>query len=401
VIDAKGCTVIPGLMNLHSHPQRRHARFLQGSAALFRGGLSKVEELPNTQRILMALKNAWVELLEDGVTTQRDAGSKDYTIVELRDALRDGIFKGPRILSAGPILAMTGGHGTRGMDSGFETDGPDEMGKVVRKNLKAGVDWIKLCVSGGGAGIHMGDHPSIVEYSEEEIRVAVVEAHNRKKRVMVHSMAAESTKRAVRAGVDCIEHGKLLDTEAIHMMRDKGVFFVPTMTASINTIRKEREAGNKKIADMMEELNRPHRWVVSKCFESGVLIGTGSDTLGQILQEMENFVDCGMTRADALIAATLNSARVLGLERDLGSVEEGKIADLVVLEGNPLEDLAALRKIKLVILGGEPVTWEMLSNAKRNGQGDEKEDALDLGMSRTLREYAVNISEVAKGLQVK
>lgn len=359
VINAEGCTVIPGLMNLHTHPQRRHARKMSG-AMPFRVGAAAVEDLPNTQRILWAIRNVWTELIEDGVTTMRAAGSKDYLNIELRNVFNEGIFKGPRIVATGPIIAMTGGHGTRGINGAMEADGADGVRKTVRAVLKAEADWIKLCVSGGLAGIHKGEHPSMVEFTEEEVRAAVEEAHKRNRRVMVHGMAAEGVKMAVKAGVDCVEHGNLLDDEAINMMKEAGTFFVPTMSGIHTVYERERSAGNKKVADMLWEVISPQEKVVSKCIEAGILIGTGTDTLGHIHQEIGMLVNCGMSRAEALAAATINSAKILGLEKEIGSVEEGKKADILILEGNPVEDISALRKIREVIIGGEVFKSENL-----------------------------------------
>ena len=359
VINAEGCAVIPGLMNLHTHPQRRHARHMSSSMP-FRVGAAAVEDLPNTQRIVWAIKNVWTELLEDGVTTMRAAGSKDCLNIELRNIFDSGMFRGPRIVASGAIIAMTGGHGTRGINAAVEADGADEVRKTARALLKAGADWIKLCVSGGIAGIHKGDHPSIVEFSEEEIRAAVEEAHKRNRRVMVHAMAAESVKNAIRAGVDCIEHGVLMDDEAINMMKEQKVSFVPTMSGIQIAYERERNAGNKEVADLLWDAIKSHKSVVSKCIKAGVLIGTGTDTLGFIPQEIQMLVDCGMSRADALSAATINSAKILGLEEEIGSIEECKRADLVILNGNPLEGLSALKKIREVIIGGDVFNREYL-----------------------------------------
>ena len=363
IIDAGGCTVIPGLVNLHTHPQRRHARFM-GHSVPFRIGAAAVENLPNTQRLLWAIKNSWIELLEDGVTTMRAAGSKDCLNIELRDVFKEGMLNGPRILATGAILAITGGHGTRGIDGAMEVDGPDEVRKAVRMLLKAGADWIKLCVSGGLAGIHKGDHPPILEFSYEEIRTAVEEAHKRDRKVMVHGMSAESVKAAVRAGVDCIEHGNLLDDDAISMMKEKGVFFVPTMSGIRRVYERERDGGSAEVADMLWKVISPHESAVSKCIDAGILIGTGTDTLGFIHQEIQMFVDCGMSRSEALSAATIDSAKILGLDKEIGSIEEGKKADLLVLEEDPVQDLSALGKIREVIIGGNIVDYGFLNRGK-------------------------------------
>jgi imidazolonepropionase-like amidohydrolase len=363
IIDAGGCTVIPGLVNLHTHPQRRHARFM-GHTVPFRIGASAVEDLPNTQRLLWAVKNCWNELLADGVTTMRAAGSKDCLNIELRDVFKEGMFHGPRILATGAILAITGGHGTRGINAAMEVDGADEVRKAVRMLLKAGADWIKLCVSGGLAGIHKGDHPSIVEFSYAEVCTATEEAHKRNRKVMVHGMSAESVKTSIKADVDCIEHGNLLDDEAISMMKEKGVFFVPTMSGIRRVYERERDGGSAEVAAMLWEVISPHESAVSKCIDAGILIGTGTDTLGFIHQEIQMLVDCGMSRSEALSAATIDSAKILGLEEEIGSVEVGKKADLLVLEGDPVQDLAALEKIREVIIAGSVVSWSYLTKTK-------------------------------------
>jgi imidazolonepropionase-like amidohydrolase len=351
VIDGNGRTALPGLMNLHTHPQRRHSRFL---TTPFRVGSAAAEALPNTQRLLWAIKNSWHELLHEGVTTMRTAGSKDLLNVELRHVFAAGTFNGPRIISSGPILATTGGQAThrRGIDGAMEVDGPHEIRKVVRMLLAEGVDWIKLMISGGLSGIHVGGHPTLVEFTEEEVRTAVVEAHRRGKPVMAHAMNPESVRIAVEAGVDCIEHGNLLDDASIELMRKNSVAFVPTMSGIATVHQRERDAGNTRVADMLWEVIGPHQSVVSRCIDAGILMGTGTDTLGNMAKEISMFVECGMSHADALCTATISSARILGLENQLGSIEEGKIADIVLVPGNPLDDIAVLENVQEVILGG-------------------------------------------------
>ncbi len=361
-LDAVGCTVIPGLFNLHSHPQRRHARFM-GPRSPFRIGAAAVEALPNTQRLLYAVQNCWTELVGEGITTIRAAGSKDFLNIELRDVLAGGVFRGPTIVSTGPLLAITGGHGTRGIDGGMEVDGVDEVRKTVRRVLKAGADWIKLCVSGGLAGIHKGDHPTIVEFTPEEVRAAVEEAHKRRRKVMVHGMAADSVKMAVEAGVDCIEHGNLLDQEAITMMAKRGVSYVPTMSGIQRVYERERDGGSPEIAEMLHQVIAPHAGTVSACIRAGILIGTGTDTLGSIHREIAMLAGCGMSSAQALSAATYRSAKILGMEDQVGCIEEGKTADLLVIDGDPVSDLGALGRIREVISRGRLVTWEYLAGS--------------------------------------
>jgi len=359
-VQANGSTVIPGLMNLHTHPQRRHAGLLGGTTP-FRIGAAAVEDLPNTERMLWAVRNTWFEMLEHGVTTFRAAGSKDCLNIELREVFRKGLLGGPRIVSTGAILATTGGHGTRGINAAMEVDGPDEVRKAVRMLLKAGADWIKLCVSGGLAGIHKGDHPTIVEFCDAEIRTAVVEAHRRGRKVMVHGMASESVRMAIEAGVDCIEHGNLLDDETIHLMKSRAVSFVPTMSGIREVYEREKAGGDPSVAAALWEVISPQRQVVTKCIKAGILIGTGTDTLGNVHDEIRMLASCGMTPARAIAAATHDSARILGLESELGAVEEGMRADLVVIDGDPTQDLGSLSKIKEVIVGGRVADREFLT----------------------------------------
>jgi len=363
VIDAEDRTALPGLINLHTHPQRRHARFLTKTTP-FRVGAAAVEGLANTQRLLWAVKNSWYELLREGVTTMRAAGSKDLLNIELRNVFSQGMFNGPRILASGAILATTGGHGTRGIDGAMEVDGPDEVRKAVRMLLKAGADWIKLCVSGGLAGIHKGDHPSIVEFTLEEIKTAVEEAHRRQRKVMVHGMASESVKLAIEAGVNCVEHGNLLDGPTIDLMKENAIAFVPTMSGIYAAYKREKDAGNTQIAEMLWEVISPQSTAVSQCIDTGILIGTGTDTLGSIAEEVSMLVDCGMSNADALSAATLASATILDLDHEIGSIEEGKKADIVLMQGNPLKDISVLEAVKEVILGGHLVNLEFFNREK-------------------------------------
>ena len=181
---------------------------------------------------------------------------------------------------------------------------------------------------------------------------------------MVHGMSAESVKMAVEAGVDCIEHGNLLDDEAIDMMAKQDVSFVPTMSGIQRVYERERDGGRADVAEMLREVIEPHAGAVSKCIARGILIGAGTDTLGSIHREIEMLASCGMSPAQALATATYQSARILGMENQIGSIEEGKIADLLVLEEDPVADLAALGRIKEVICRGNLVTWMHLASSR-------------------------------------
>jgi imidazolonepropionase-like amidohydrolase len=227
--------------------------------------------------------------------------------------------------------------------------------------LAEGADWIKLMVSGGLSGIHRGGHPTFVEFSEQEVKTAVEEAHRKRKPVMVHAMNPESVRISIEAGVDCIEHGNLLDDDTIDMMKRNHVAFVPTMSGIEAVHQREKDAGNDKVAGMLWKVIEPHRSVVSRCINAGILIGTGSDTLGSIAREIAMFVECGMMPAEALCAATLASAKIIGLENKLGSIEENKTADVILIQGNPLENISAVKNVKQVILGGQLVNLDFFT----------------------------------------
>ena len=357
-IDAEGMTILPGLMNLHVHIQRRHLH-RPDNATPFRFGTPQLESLPDPQRMLWAIKNAWAEMLE-GVTTFRDCASN--LGIDLKRIFETGVFKGPRFITSAKGITMTGGHGDhRSPVNARIADGPDEVRKAAREQLKAGADWIKLMASAGLGGMPEYEHPAMVEYTFEELRAGVEEAHKRFRPATVHADAAESIKNAIKAGVDCIEHGPLLDDEGAQMMADKNVHFVPTLTGLYNLYQREEDAGNIDFSNLLlEEVIKPHKESVQKAYKAGVLIGTGSDTLGQIVQEIKMLHDYGLTKMESIQAATKNAAEILRLEDKIGTIEKGKEADLIIVPGNPLEDLDVLYNVKEVIRAGERVTAEWL-----------------------------------------
>jgi len=352
IIDGAGKYLIPGLFNLHSHPQRRHVSLNEKSGP-FRLGAAAVEDLPDTQRMAYAIRNIWTEMLLEGVTTIRAAGSKNYLNIELRDALDKGILCGPTIIATGPILATTGGHATVGIDGAMEVDGVDEVRKAVRMVLKKEADWVKLCVTGGLAGIHKGEHPSMVQFTYDEVAAAVDEAHRKNRKVMVHCMASAAAEMAIKAGVDCIEHGNLLSDAVLGLMKEKNISFVPTMSGIWKVYQREHDAGNTRVADLLADVIFPHKEVVRHAIAAGILIGTGTDTLGSIVEEMRMFIQCGMTNTQALNSATIDSARIVSRDARTGSIEPGKNADMVLLGGNPLEKIDEFKHIEKVLVKGK------------------------------------------------
>jgi imidazolonepropionase-like amidohydrolase len=255
---------------------------------------------------------------------------------------------------------MTGGHGDHRVQRPNPrkvADGPDEVRRAVRIQLKAGADWIKLMASGGLGGMPEYEDPRYVEYSFEELRAGVEEAHKRWTPVCVHAYATGGIKNSVEAGVDCIEHGVIMDEEVIEMMVEKDVSWVPTITGMYNLYVREKKAGNDDFAQLMEEVViEPHKVSIELGLKAGVRIGLGTDTLGEIIQEIQMLHEYGMTPMEALMAATRVSAEVVRIQDVVGTIEAGKKADLLMVNGNPLEDLEDMRRVRRVFKDGKEVT---------------------------------------------
>lgn len=363
VIDAQDCIIIPGLINLHTHIARRHLSRERPNST-FREGAPKLTNIPNTHLMLFALRNLWADLKE-GITTSRDAGTQNAVSTELRNAVQARIFQAPRLLSVGEAIAITGGHGTHRSIISIEADGVDEVRKKVRKHLKRGVDWIKLMASGGIGGLPDWEDPKMVEFSKKELKVAASEAHKRNVNVMTHAMASKSIKNAAEARIDTIEHGVFMDNEAVELMQEKGCSLVPTLSGIYNVYQREKQAGNKEFANLLfNEVVSPQRDSVSKAIKNGIMVGAGTDSLGHMFQELEMLVDCGMTNAEALAAATSNAAKILGLKDKIGVIEEGRSADILILEEDPRENLSALewKNIREVIYKGRILSQSFTLN---------------------------------------
>jgi len=358
-IDATGGSILPGLINLHVHIHRRHLH-RPSSKVTFRAGASSVEGLSDPQRILWALRNLWWEM-QEGTTTFRDISSKNRINLAMKQAIQMGIFKGPRMICCGQGIGMTGGHGSHGSSGTIEADGPDAVRKAVRAELKAGVDFIKVMASAGLSAMPDED-PRMVEFSVDELRAACEEAHARHRIVAAHAYPAQSIKNCLIAGVDCIEHGSIMDDECISLMVEKKAFYVPTMTGMYNFWVREDRVGKRDVADTIRDvIIEPHRVSVARCYAAGVPIGVGTDTLGQMNQEIEMLHDCGMSTMDCIRSATAVGAKILGLEHEIGTLEPGKKADVLIVGGNPLNTLSALRNVRTVIHDGWIVNGENLT----------------------------------------
>lgn len=342
VFDLEGGYILPGLWNVHTHlgdllPDPKHL----------------METESAVDYAIRAGRNA-TDAIRAGVTGIRVLGEDHFADVAWKRAFDSGVFVGPRLFVCGRAISITGGHG-HGTLGAVEVDGPYEMRKAVREQLKHGADQIKLMVTGGVMTAGEGMQES--QLLQDEIEAATVIVHLKGKRVAVHAWGTEGVKAAIRGGVDCIEHG-LLDAESVAMMVDRDVFYVPTLRP---TQDKDFLLGIGMPEFMIEKLRgsaQIHLEAFQKALRAGIKICCGSDSnpVGETtLIEIEQLVRAGMTRMDALVAATRTSADLCGMLEELGTIEVGKLADLIVVAADPLEDISNIRKLKMVLKGGNLV----------------------------------------------
>ncbi|RLG48853.1 MAG: amidohydrolase family protein [Thermoproteota archaeon] len=353
VIDLGHRCILPGLIDAHVH--------ILGIRAY---SLADRIVNPHDFLVLRAAEDCF-KLLKAGFTTVRDCGSK--IALSLKKATEKGIIPGPRIYAAGRVISQTGGHGDIHYISRDEAikmgcllaDGPDDCRRAAREALREGADFIKICTT-GGVGSEK-DHPWTPQFTVEEIRAITEEAHRVGKRVATHAQGAEGVKNAIEGGVDSVEHGYFLDEEAVEMMLSKAVFFVPTI-ALLEVYKKSVE----RPYDMPPWRLKKQRMCIDAmpkslmmAYKAGVKIAAGSDYFGAPLREHGNNADepitmvkVGMKPMDAILAATKVAAECIGVEDKIGTLEEGKLADVIAVDGDPLEDITALKRVSYVMKGG-------------------------------------------------
>ncbi len=337
IIDLKGKTVIPGLIDSHVHftyPPRSDEFFqIDDSISAFRAAHF-------LRRMLMV-----------GVTTVRDVSSYQGVGIAARKAFQENLFLGSRPVVTGMGITSTGGHGTEGNTRGIaeEVDGPDGFRRAVRERLKAGADLIKV----------------LSPYSREEIQAAVEETHAHEKFITVHSGVYKEqydfVRWAVEAGADCIEHAYAIPDDVIERMALKGIHCVPTLSILVRLGNQYKEKGADwewKVKRYFQSLE-----IFQKLKKAGVKMAIGTDAIGENMvvypgfyfEEIERFVENGCTPLEAIVAATKIGATVSAAADNLGTIEKGKLADLLVLRGDPLNDIKALRSVDLIIQGGKIV----------------------------------------------
>lgn len=367
VHDMEGGYVIPGLWNCHVH-----------LGGLFPDPKHLMDRESPIDAAIRAGRDA-IDALRIGVTGLRVVGQPDYTDVAWRDAFDAGVFVGPRLFVCGPAVSVTGGWG--------DTDGPYEIRKEVREQLKHGVDQIKLGVTDGhSAMIRTGDAEGMrgCFMLLDEIRAATEVAHQKGKRVCAHA-SNPGMKMAIQGGVDCIEHGYFMDDEAVELMLEHDVFYDPTLVCNLDEawlrelgVTEMDHCGDDtglkgrflvaKGEGVTREYERIHLEGFQKALRAGVKIVCGGDSVPSgeyTLLEIEHLVRAGMSEMEALIAATRTSADLCGVVDKLGTVEVGKLADLLVLSANPLENISNVRTRNMVLKGGR-----LVETSEPEGLGD-------------------------------
>jgi len=353
-IDMKGYTVLPGLIDSHVHLSGNGEPNME---------IAMLKDLLPTAT-LKAYVNAKNDLLA-GFTTIRVMGDRGFLDVALKKAIEEGMLNGPRMRVSGQAISMTGGHGDMWLAPGITysgfgviADGVDELRKAARYQLKMGADFVKLMATGGV--MSEGDEPGSPQFNEDEMRVAIEEAHKAGKKAAAHAQGTEGIKNAIRAGIDSIEHGIFLDDEAVQMMKEKGVFLVATLSAVFNIKKYGKEAGIPDYAvRKTEEIMDQHISSFVRAYKAGVKIAMGTDAAtpfnkhGENAQELELMVNAGVKPVDAIMATTKWGAELLGMDSKIGTLEPEKEADMIAVEGNPLEDITLLKNVKFVMKSGK------------------------------------------------
>ena len=352
VIDLGDATILPGLVDLHTH--------------LTSTGVHWEDELLKTtpgEAALHGAHNALVTLMA-GFTSCRDMGPTwPYTDIDLRKAIDAGVVPGPRLMAAGNYVSPTGGAGDARQFSIFVdvpivrnlADGPDEIRKAVRTNLKQGADFIKIL--GTGAVLSKGAPPGSQQYTEQEMHVAVEEAARWGRHVAAHLHGNEGIKAGIRAGVRTVDHGSMMDDEAVELLRTHHAYFVPTLYTS------ESISGDPTVPDSEKARSKEIAQIKDKSFQlvlkAGLPIGFATDAAvvphGQNAREFGYRVRLGQSPMAAILSATKTAAEIMGWSDRIGTLEAGKFADLIAVPGDPLRDINALSHVAFVMKGGRVV----------------------------------------------
>jgi len=351
VVDLSKYTVVPGLIDAHTH--------LTGSPEYI--GLRGLT-LSVPREALLGARNARATL-EAGFTTVRNVGAGGFSDVALRDAIDAGDVPGPRMIVSGPALSITGGHcddnelpSERHLVADGVADGIAAVQHRVRENIKFGATVIKVCATGGV--LSKGDDPRTSQFSLEEMRAIVADAHRLGRKVAAHAHGGDGIKWAVEAGVDSIEHGSYLDDAGIALMKQHGTYLVPTVYLQDWFLENAEKihAPDYAVAKARTIFPVAHA-NIGRAVRAGVKIALGTDAAvyphGLNARELGAYVKLGMTPLQAIQSATINAADLLGWKDKVGALEPGKWADLVAIDGDPTKDVTTLEHVRLVMKGGQ------------------------------------------------
>jgi imidazolonepropionase-like amidohydrolase len=342
VVDGGGRTVLPGLIDCHVHLGA------DGSPDTF--AMAAVDTVPKAT--LRAARGA-VATLRAGVTTVRDCGAADNVVVELAGEIDRGLVPGPRVQAAGRVITMTGGHG---YFVGREADGPDEVRKATRAEIKAGAAVIKIMATGGV--LTPGVSPTQTALLPDELDAAARAAHDSGRRITTHAIGRAGIHNALQAGIDSVEHGFYFDDELLELAIDRGVFLVPTMLAVDGIISNVARGIPAWAVEKAEAEAGQQRTSFAAAVSSGMRIAAGTDAgtpfnpHGAFARELALMVEHGLSPMQTLVAATSAAAENLGLAHEIGTLTVGKLADLILVDGDPVTDITATGRVALVVKDG-------------------------------------------------
>ena len=345
VFDFGEATLLPGLIDCHEH--------LSGHDRYAIGDPSVVE--PAMMYALVGTYHAR-RLVKIGVTTARIPGAPGHIDLMIRRGIQEGYLLGPKMVCAGELIVMTGGHGSMW---GAEVDGPWEARKAARAQLKAGADFVKIVASGGVGITRVGERPSQPELSVVEMAAAADAVHSADRRITAHADGVPGISNALEAGVDCIEHGIYLNDDHAKFMADNGVALVPTLSTMQGIYHHGLEYGMPEIwIPIAEAILEPHLESFRHALDAGVRFATGTDGFGDIVDEMILFTTFGLSNYRALQSATRDAALVISPHPDFGVLEAGMAADVIAVDGDPMDDLEVLRSVRFVMIDGEVLLSE-------------------------------------------